>query len=221
MASGVKVWDPWVRLTHWAIAVLVPFSWWTAETSRFDLHFRSGYAILALVLFRLLWGFVGSDTARFTRFVRGPVAAFRHLAHLVRRDAPVEAGHNAAGALMVLVLLGLLLVQATAGLFADDAIMTRGPLARRVGEAWSDLATRIHLRVFWAIVACVALHILAVLAYRVLLGRNLVKPMLTGRMEAPGLAAPRMGSNMLAAILLAACCGLVWWLSTLQPALLF
>jgi len=221
MASGVKVWDPWVRLTHWAIALLVPFSWWTAETSRFDLHFRSGYGILALVLFRILWGFVGSDTARFTRFVRGPVEAFRHLGHLIRRNAPVEPGHNAAGAIMVLVLLGLLLIQATAGLFADDAIMTRGPLARRVGDAWSDFATRLHLRVFWVIVACVALHILAVLAYRVLLGRNLVKPMLTGRMEAPGAVPPRMGSNALAAVLLAACFGLVWWLSTLQPASLF
>jgi len=221
MASGVKVWDPWVRLTHWAIALLVPFSWWTAETSRFDLHFRSGYCILALVLFRILWGFVGSDTARFARFVRGPAEGFRHLAHLIRRDAPVELGHNAAGALMVLLLLGLLLTQATVGLFADDAIMTRGPLARRVDESWSELATSIHLRVFWLILASVVLHVLAVLAYRVLLGRNLVKPMITGRMDAPGLTAPRMGSNLLAVILLAACFGLVWWISTLQPASLF
>jgi cytochrome b len=221
MASGVKVWDPWVRLTHWAFALLVPFSWWTAETSRFDLHFRSGYCILALVLFRILWGFVGSDTARFARFVRGPVEGFRHLAHLIRRDAPVELGHNAAGAFMVLLLLGLLLVQATAGLFADDAIMNRGPLARRVGEGWSDFATRIHLRVFWVIVACVVVHVLAVVAYRLLLGRNLVKPMLTGRMEAAGLPPPRMGSNLLAAILLAGCFGVVWWISTLKPASLF
>jgi cytochrome b len=221
MASGVKVWDPWVRFTHWAIALLVPFSWWTAETARFDLHFRSGYAILALVLFRILWGFVGSDTARFARFVRGPVEGLRHLRELVRRTAPVEAGHNAAGALMVLVLLGLLLVQAVAGLFADDAILARGPLARRVEERWSDLATRLHLRVFWVLLACVALHVAAVFAHRVLLGRNLVKPMITGRMDAPGLEAPRMGSNLLAAMLLAGCCGFVWWISTLRPASAF
>jgi len=221
MASGVKVWDPWVRLTHWAVALLVPFSWWTAETARFDLHFRSGYAILALVLFRILWGFAGSDTARFARFVRGPAEALRHLRHLLRRDAPLEAGHNAAGALMVLLLLGLLLAQAVAGLFADDAILARGPLARRVEDHWSDLATRLHLRLFWVLLACVALHVAAVLAYRVLLGRDLVKPMVTGRMAAPGLESPRMGSNLLAAILLAACCGFVWWISTLRPVSAF
>lgn len=221
MAAGVKVWDPWVRLTHWAIALLIPLSWWTAETSRYDLHFLSGYAILTLVLFRILWGFVGSETARFARFVKGPGAAWRHLGHLLRRDAPVEIGHNAAGALMVLLLLALLLVQATTGLFADDEIFARGPLARRVDQASSALATAIHLRVFWLILACAVLHVLAVLAYRLLLGRNLVKPMITGRMDAPGLPAPRMGSPWLAAALLAGCAGFVWWLSTLKPASMF
>lgn len=221
MAEQVKVWDPWVRITHWAIALLIPLSWWSAETGRFDLHFLSGYAILALVLFRILWGFVGSDTARFARFVKGPGAALRHLGHLLRRDAPVEIGHNAAGAVMVVLLLALVLAQAATGLFADDAIMTRGPLARRVDEAWSDLATRLHLRLFWVILALAVLHVLAVLAYRVLLGRNLVKPMITGRMAAPGAAPPRMGHPLLALLLLAGSAGFVWWVSTLRPASLF
>lgn len=221
MVQDVKVWDPWVRITHWAIALLIPLSWWSAETSRFELHFLSGYSILALVLFRILWGFVGSETARFARFVKGPGAALRHLAHLRRRDAPVEIGHNAAGAVMVVLLLALVLAQAATGLFADDAIMTRGPLARRVGEAWSDLATRLHLRLFWVILGCVALHVLAVLAYRLLLGRDLVKPMITGRMQAPGAAPPRMGHPLLAVALLAGSAGFVWWISTLKPASLF
>jgi cytochrome b len=217
--SGLRVWDPWVRLTHWGIALLIPFSWWTAETSRYDLHFLSGYTILALVLFRLAWGIVGSETARFARFVKGPRAAIEHLAHLRRREVPAEIGHNAAGAFMVLALLGLLLVQATAGLFADDLIFTRGPLARRVDEAWSSLATSIHLRVFWVILGCTVLHVLAVAAYRVVGRRNLVKPMLTGRMRAPpGTPAPRMGSNLLALTLLAISAGFVWWISTLKPA---
>ncbi|WP_270933747.1 cytochrome b/b6 domain-containing protein [Falsiroseomonas oryzae] len=216
----LKVWDPWVRLTHWAIVLLLPFSWWTAETSRFDLHFLSGYAILSLVLFRIAWGIVGSDTARFARFLKGPVAAMRHLAHLRRREAPVDIGHNAAGGWMVLLLLGLLLVQAIAGLFSDDLIFTRGPLARRVDEAWSSLATSVHLRVFWVIVACAVLHILAVVAYRVLLGRNLVRPMVTGVLQAPGLdraPPPRMGSPLLALVLLAGASTFSWWISTLAP----
>lgn len=222
MAKGtaeLQVWDPWVRLTHWGVAALLPLSWWSAETGRYDLHFLSGYAILTLVLFRLAWGVVGSETARFARFVKGPAAAWQHLAHLLRRDAPAEIGHNAAGGWMVVILLALLLAQAVSGLFADDLILNRGPLARRVDEAWSSLGTSIHLRVFWVILGCAVLHVLAVLAYRLLAGRNLVRPMLTGRMRAaPGTLAPRQASDLLAVALLSASAGLVWWISTLRPA---
>lgn len=222
-AGRLKVWDPWVRLVHWAIALLLPFSWWTAETGRFDLHFLSGYAILALVLFRILWGFVGSETARFGHFLKGPGAAWRHLAALRRHAAP-EIGHNAAGGWMVLLLLGLLLAQATSGLFADDEILNRGPLARRVETSWSAFATGVHLRVFWAILAAAVLHVLAVLAYRLVLGRDLVRAMVTGALEVPRdapPAAPRMGSNLLAAILLAAMVALVLWIRSLAPPALF
>lgn len=214
----LKVWDPWVRLTHWGVAVLLPLSWWSAETGRYDLHFLSGYAILALVLFRLAWGIAGSETARFARFVKGPAAALRHLAHLRRPDVPPDVGHNAAGGWMVVALLALLLVQAASGLFADDLILNRGPLARRVEEAWSSLATSIHLRVFWVILGCAVLHVLAVLAYRLLAGRNLVRAMLTGRMRvAPGTPAPRQGSHGLAVALLGGAAAFVWWISTLRP----
>lgn len=220
--TRLKVWDPWVRLTHWAIVLLLPLSWWTAETGRFDLHVLSGFTLLALVLFRIAWGFVGSETARFGGFLRGPAAVRRHLAELRHAGAPPDIGHNAAGGWMVLLLLLLLLAQATSGLFADDLILTRGPLARRVDEAWSGLATTVHLRVFWVIVGCAALHVLAVLAYRIVFGRNLVKPMVTGRLEAPalaGLRAPRLGNNLLAVALLAAAAGLVVWISLLpQPS---
>ncbi|WP_237216913.1 cytochrome b/b6 domain-containing protein [Falsiroseomonas oryziterrae] len=222
--GAVKVWDPWVRLTHWTIALLLPVSWWTAETARYDLHFLSGYAILALVLFRIAWGFVGSETARFGAFLKSPAEALRHLAHVGRRSAPVEIGHNAAGGWMVLALLLLLLLQAVAGLFADDLIFTRGPLARRVDAAWSSLATAVHLRAFWVVVAFAVLHVLAVAAYRVLLGRNLVRPMLTGVIMVPegeAVRQPRLGNPVLAIVLLAASGGFVWWISTLRPASLF
>jgi cytochrome b len=221
-AARLKVWDPWVRLTHWAIVLLLPFSVWTAKTSRFDLHFISGFTILALVLFRIAWGFVGSETARFGNFLKGPGAALRHLGHLRDRAAPPEIGHNAAGGWMVLALLLLLLTQATTGLFADDEIFSRGPLARRVDTEWSAFATSIHLRAFWVILAFTALHVLAVLAHRLLSGRNLVKPMVTGMLEVPagaGLRAPRMGRNLLAIALLAAVAALVLWIRALpQPS---
>lgn len=214
----LKVWDPWVRLVHWAIVLLLPFSWWTASTSRFEWHFLSGYTILALVLFRLGWGLVGSHTARFRHFLKSPLEALRHLGHLRRRQAAVEIGHNAAGGWMVLLLLLLLLTQAVSGLFADDMIFTRGPLARRVDEATSDLLTSVHLRVFWVIVGCALLHILAIIAYRLLRGQNLVGPMITGRLKLPmpySGPQPRMGSNLLAVVLLGAAAATVWGISRL------
>ncbi|WP_137181385.1 cytochrome b/b6 domain-containing protein [Roseomonas sp. AR75] len=219
----LKVWDPWVRLVHWSIVLLIPFSWWTAETGRFDLHFLSGYAILALVLFRIAWGLVGSETARFTHFLRAPGAALRHLAHLRRRDAPLEVGHNAAGGWMVLLLLLLLLAQATLGLFADDDVLSAGPLARRVDGNLSAAATSVHVRLFWLLLAFAVLHVLAVIVYRAL-GRNLVKPMVTGVIDVPRsepLIAPRLGSPALAAVLLAGSVGFVWWITTLRPDSMF
>ncbi|MGG5817546.1 cytochrome b/b6 domain-containing protein [Falsiroseomonas sp. HW251] len=220
----LKVWDPWVRLVHWAIVLLLPLQFWSAKTARFDLHVAFGYAMLALVAFRIAWGVVGSDTARFSHFLRSPAAALEHLRHVGRREAPVDVGHNAAGGWMVLALLLLLLTQAVTGLFADDGVLTRGPLAHLVGGAWNDRATAVHVRVFWVIAACAVLHVLAVLAYRKVLGRNLVAPMVTGSMEVPpGMQAraPRMGNPALAVALLAAAGGLVWWISTLKPASLF
>ncbi|MBU8543482.1 MULTISPECIES: cytochrome b/b6 domain-containing protein [Roseomonadaceae] len=209
----LKVWDPWIRLVHWAIVLLIPLSWWSAETHRFDLHVLSGYTILTLLIFRIAWGFVGSQTARFRNFLASPLEAIRHLGHFRRRQAAVEIGHNAAGGWMVLVLLGLLLAQAVSGLFADDEIFTRGPLARAVDPATSALATSIHLRVFWGIVAAAVLHILAILLYRLVRKQNLVGPMITGALRLPVVyrgPQPRMGSNWLALALLAAAAGAVW-----------
>jgi cytochrome b len=227
-ASRVAVWDPWIRLVHWAIVLLLPTLYFTAKADRFDLHYIAGYAMLALLVFRIAWGLVGSDTARFAGFLKNPLEGLRHLAHFRRRDEAVEIGHNAAGGWMVLVLLGLLAAQATTGLFAaHDPGMTysqHGPLAMRVSEETSDLATRIHLRVFWVIVGAAVLHILAVIAYRVVRRQNLVKPMLTGTLEVPpGYAGPRprMGNPMLAAALLAAAAGFAWWISSLRPVSFF
>ncbi|HEY8611055.1 MAG TPA: cytochrome b/b6 domain-containing protein [Roseomonas sp.] len=208
----VKVWDGWIRLVHWGVAALVGFSWWCAENGRMDWHILSGEVILALLLFRLAWGFVGSDTARFSWFLRSPVEGLRHLRHLGRREPDTEIGHNAAGGWMVLALLAVLLVQATSGLFTDDGILSRGPLARTVSPALADAARSIHLFTFNLILVAIALHILAVLAYAVLKRQDLVRPMVTGfKRLPPGFAGrgPRLASSWLALILLALAAGVV------------
>lgn len=214
----VKVWDPWIRLVHWAVVGLIGLSWWSAETERMELHLTSGYAVLALLLFRLAWGFVGSETARFGRFLRSPVAALGHLRHLFRRAPDTEIGHNAAGGWMVLLLLAVLLTQAVTGLFVDDLILTRGPLAAYVSGAVTDWATFIHIRNFNLILALGALHILAVGVYAFAKGQNLLLPMLTGAKRLPGSLArhaPRLGSPALALALMLVAGLAVWSISQL------
>ncbi|MFC7543595.1 hypothetical protein ACFQU2_34865 [Siccirubricoccus deserti] len=75
----VKVWDGWIRLVHWSVVVLLGLSWWSVEAGQMRIHYLSGHAVLTLVLFRIAWGLVGSETARFSRFLRSPLAALRHL----------------------------------------------------------------------------------------------------------------------------------------------
>ncbi|GGC57086.1 hydrogenase [Siccirubricoccus deserti] len=216
----VKVWDGWIRLVHWSVVVLLGLSWWSVEAGQMRIHYLSGHAVLTLVLFRIAWGLVGSETARFSRFLRSPLAALRHLGGLRRREPDHEIGHNAAGGWMVLVLLGLLLAQPLTGLFAAEepgfSYGAKGPLAAMVSPDTSDWLTGLHHRIFNLIMIAALLHIAAVLAYALLKRHDLVRPMVTGRKRLPArLAAPRIGSPTLAAGLLAASALLVYGISRL------
>lgn len=216
---GVAVWDGWIRAFHWSIVALLAISWVAMATGKVEAHYLSGYAVLSLLLFRIAWGVAGSDTARFSRFLRSPLAGLRHLAQFRRREPDTEIGHNAAGGWMVLVL-GLLLVQAGTGLFANHepgfSYDAHGPLALTVEDGTSAWLTGIHHLVFNIILAAVAVHVLAVLAYQVVKGHDLIGPMLTGRKTLPpGQPAPRMGSPILAGGLLAAAVLAVWAIARL------
>ena len=212
--ARLRIWDPWVRVTHWGIAVLFVLSISSGLRGDFDTHFRVGYALLALVLFRLVWGFVGSDTARFARFLKGPRAALHHLAEFRSRAPETTPGHNPAGGWAVALLLALLLAQAGTGLMANDAIFTFGPLARLVGPDVSDAATSVHIRVWIVLLAVAALHVAAVFAYAILRRTDLIGAMITGRKRLPaGIAPPRMASPLLAVALMAAASAVVWGIS--------
>ncbi|WP_149540778.1 cytochrome b/b6 domain-containing protein [Siccirubricoccus phaeus] len=212
----VKVWDGWVRLCHWVILVLLGLSWWSVQAGRMQIHFLSGYAVLTLVLFRLAWGVFGSETARFRHFLRSPVAALRHLAEFRPGKPDREVGHNAAGGWMVLVLLGLLLAQPLTGLFADSGYGDYGPLAKLVESDVSDRLTGLHHRIFSLLQIAVLLHVLAVLAYALVKRHDLVRPMVTGWKRLPAsIPAPRLGSPLLALLLLAAAAAIVFGLSSL------
>jgi cytochrome b len=219
----ILVWDVPVRLFHWSLALLLVVSYFTARAGGdwMNLHFWSGYAILTLLFFRIAWGFLGSTTARFSSFLRGPSAAIAHLGHLLGHGRPRDAGHNPLGGAMVVVMILAVLAQAATGLFAADTDMgmVNGPLALKVADKWVERATAFHS--FWinVLLILVGLHVLAVLFYLVWKRQNLIGAMFTGRKPAddvvePGAASPKLVfvSNRLAISLLLVSAALVYFI---------
>lgn len=215
--NRILVWDLPLRLFHWLLVLLVFVSVVSARIggNAMQVHMLSGYTILALVLFRVLWGFLGSTHARFVSFVRGPAAVISYLRGLTRQDAGRHLGHNPAGAWSVILMLAALLTQAATGLFANDDIATEGPLAKLVSKALSDRITGVHHLNIKLLYVLIGLHLSAVAYYFIYKRENLVKPMLTGFKHAvtgAGDGAQNQGKLWLAAVLLAACAGSVYLL---------
>lgn len=209
----MRVWDAPTRLFHWAIVLLVTFSYVSVQREWIQLHFLSGYAVLALLLFRLAWGFIGSETSRFRQFLRSPVAGLRHLAAFGTREPDTEIGHNAAGGWAVLAMLAVLFVQVGTGLFSNNDIDAQGPLAHDVSKATSNWMTGLHATSFWVVLGLVAVHIVAIVAYAAFKRHDLVRAMVTGKKRLPAnLRQPRFTSPVLAAGILLASAGLVWGL---------
>jgi cytochrome b len=176
----VRVWDVPVRVFHWTLAALVAVSWVSAENGIMKLHLWSGLSLLTLVLFRIAWGFVGSTTARFSDFAHGPGQALAYIRAMVCGERHLHAGHNPAGGWMVVALLGVLLLQACTGLFANDGVRFNGPLAMRISSGLSDRLTSLHAAIFNVILLLVWMHIVAVLFYRYVRGENLIAAMISG-----------------------------------------
>lgn len=203
------------RLFHWLVVVLVVAAYATSRLNWMDWHVRIGEALLALVLFRLLWGFFGSETARFHSFLKAPAAAWQHLRHLFRRDADLQVGHNSAGGWMVLLLLALLLGETLSGLYVNNDVADDGPLTQWVPAAIANAITALHTILWDALLAAVALHVLAIAVYAVAKGHNLLRPMLTGRKRLPErIRAPGQAPVMLALLLLVISATLVTLLAT-------
>jgi cytochrome b len=221
-SARIKVWDLPVRLFHWALVVLMVVSYLSGRAGGdwMKLHFWSGYAILTLLLFRIAWGFVGSTTARFSNFVKGPVAGLAYLRDLATGRPTYDAGHNPAGGAMVVVLIFAVLAQAVAGLFSADTDLgtVNGPLANLIADKWVDRVTDFHK--FWVKVLLwlVGLHVLASLVYLVWKRQNLIGSMFTGHkphvhVVPPGQPAPVLGfaSGRLALSLLVVAAAIVYF----------
>ena len=178
----IRLWDLPVRLFHWATVLLVAGLWVTHVTDHMSLHIKLGLAMLFLVTFRILWGVLGSETARFASFVRGPAAIRAYLASGRKADGSPVVGHNPLGALSVIGLIGILAVQVGLGLFASDTDgIYYGPLNQYVSYDRAELLTHLHEFVFNLILLLVVIHLGAIIYYAVKKKDRLIPPMVTGQ----------------------------------------
>ncbi len=206
VARVVRVWDAPVRLFHWLIVTLVAAAYATWRLNWMAWHGRIGDALLVLLLFRLLWGFFGSETAQFSRFLTSPRAALEHLKYALVREPDRQVGHNPAGGWMVVFLLALLLAETLTGLYVANDIADVGPLTGYVPAPAANAIEASHALLWDVLLAAIVLHLMAIAGYAAIKGQNLVRPMILGTKVLPAtLAPPRIASPTRAVLLLAAC----------------
>lgn len=227
----IKVWDIWVRFFHWFLVAFILLSYLTGEVGGFDftmpgtdrfisnmnVHVWSGLAILGLVVFRLIWGFLGSTTARFSNFVRGPQVILGYVKTVFTAPVAFFAGHNPAGGAVVMIILLALAAQAGTGLFSQDDsfFATKGPLAFLVADETSKEITSFHKQLWeYGILVLIVVHIAANLFYWLIKKQDLIRAMITGRRRLPdGEQAPALSfASTWLGIAVAAVAGLVVWL---------
>ncbi|MFA7587893.1 MAG: cytochrome b/b6 domain-containing protein [Novosphingobium sp.] len=216
------MWDLPKRLFHWLIMLVVGFSWYSAETGMMDWHYRSGIVAVALLAFRLIWGFAGGSTARFSHFLRSPQQVWRHVRGAAAPSAEsghIPPGHNPLGGYSVVAMLAVLLLQVASGLFAVDVDgLESGPLSYLISFDQGRIAAEIHEVTFAMVQALVVLHVLAILYYRVR-GRRLLMPMISGRDPQIGADAAELrgGGLIPAVVVMFAASILAWWISAGAP----
>ncbi|RPA63911.1 cytochrome B [Shewanella frigidimarina] len=213
----IKVWDFPTRFFHWAMVCLIGGLWWTAEIGEMQWHQILAYLLMTLITFRLIWGFIGSDTAKFTHFF---VAPKKVIAYAKAQPKPSSLGHNPLGGYMVIVLLGSLVLQLSTGLFATDDIFTEGPLIYLVSSDTAGWLTWLHKTNFNLILALAAVHIIAVLVH-VFKGDNILKAMFSGyKQVTEQVASPTLRSPWMALVIVLAIFAAIWWL-LLEPVVSF
>lgn len=218
----LRIWDLPTRLFHWALVICIVGAFVSVKLGGLymDWHTRFGCTALGLILFRILWGFIGPRYARFAQFVRGPRAIVNYL-----KGAAAPAGHNPLGALSVLALLLVIGFQAVSGLFTTDDIMIQGPLFGYVNESTADLLISWHRLNEWVIIGLISLHLLAVAWYTLVRRKRLVRAIITGNVDPqgvpPGTAPVQDGLAIwLRALILGTCVtALVLWIRSLEIAI--
>jgi cytochrome b len=214
------VWDLPLRLFHWLFAISIFASWYTAEVDEMEIHFWLGYFMIGLILFRVIWGFIGPRHARFASFLKRPPAVWLYAKSLGSGEHPQSIGHNPLGGLMVIAMLLLVGAQASTGLFASDDILWAGPYNPSVSGAMADKLSAFHQLNFNVILGAIVLHLLAIAFYALAKRHYLVPPMFHGMKLAtivPEHEAIASSQILKAMIVVAICGGAVWWLISAAP----
>lgn len=213
--NTVDVWDLPTRLFHWGLAISVGTSLLSEQIGNMDIHVISGHVVIALILFRIVWGFVGGRHARFADFVRGPAAVIRYARSLFDGSHSTTVGHNPLGALSVIGLLGLLAFQAGTGLFANDDILIEGPLFELVTKETSDLLTYYHGVSSNVLYGLIVLHLAAV-GFYTFKGHKILGAMVFGDKEgvvdAEKGGKPVKGSILVAVVVVAISAAVAWFI---------
>jgi len=218
----VRVWDLPTRLFHWLLAIAVIGLIATAKVggNAMEVHFLLGYGVLALLVFRLIWGLAGGYWSRFASFIYTPGSLMRYLRGRSDANDMHEIGHSPLGSLSVFALLLVLVAQVATGLFSDDAIAAAGPLVRFVSDQTSDRLTSWHAGPGqWLVIALVVLHVAAVLYYVIVKRKRLIGAMIVGDKllsgEVPS-SKDGAGSRLAAIVALAIGVGLAVWVASLR-----
>ena len=207
----MKIWDSFVRGYHWLLVIGIAGLWWTADQGMMDWHMRIAFAVGGLLITRLVWALVGSENARFSAFVRGPGQVVEHLKHLRKCDYQPQNTHNAAGGWAVLLMWLLIALQVGTGLFTTDEIFFSGPLAALVSSDMQGQLSDLHEINFNVLLTVIALHVVAILVYR-LKGINLLSAMVHGKRD--NVSQPRLVNALWAwalAIVVIASTYYFWW----------
>jgi cytochrome b len=182
----VPMWDLPVRLFHWSFVAAFATCWISGQAENLDLHYASGMVLLGLVIFRVLWGLIGSPTARFSHFLRWPNAAIAYLRESFGHPEPSHSfGHNAAGGLMVAALIALMALQSMSGMASTDDVLFDGPLHGRLPSWLANPLESYHELLANVLLALALFHIAVIIFYRVLKRENLVRAMILGRARLP------------------------------------
>lgn len=176
----MKVWDLPLRLFHWGLMASIIGSFVSGKMENWEIHERFGMTVMALILFRIIWGFMGSETARFRNFLTGPKAVFATAKQMWQKTSGLTKGHSPVGGYATMALLFIPLMMALTGSISTDDILYDGPFYHLASE-WSNLAGRIHHLGEKAIILIVILHLTALAFYGFILRKNLIPAMVTGK----------------------------------------